>query len=352
MIFKGLIVLASQAIPGGGPSEAPLQHVANRPIVCRVLEQLQEAGVSEVVAVVSTEEAPKLRTCIDAEGPAGLELTYLDYPHDEFLEQSLAAAAEIIGDSACVVHVANGMLAQPLETLVQSLPEASPDLLALVCDATTGAGSIDLPTRRLLRLGETRADEADLDLAGVCLFGPGALRSANRTRWWQAGTLDLVAIAEQLTSAGGSLNVEHVPAWWRYTGGAAELLEMNRFALDALALEHVSHNDPAGNRIEGGVLIDSTASVESSVIVGPVIIGAGASIVEAYIGPYTSIGANVCIEGAELERSIILPGATIMHIGGRLVGSVVGRRARIFRDFSLPRALRLNVGDGGEVSLC
>ncbi len=67
---------------------------------------------------------------------------------------------------------------------------------------------------------------------------------------------------------------------------------------------------------------------------------------------YTSIGADARIEGAEIERSIILPGATITHIGGRLVGSVIGRQARIFRDFSLPRALRLNVGDGDEVALC
>jgi hypothetical protein len=34
------------------------------------------------------------------------------------------------------------------------------------------------------------------------------------------------------------------------------------------------------------------------------------------------------------------------------VASVVGRDARVARDFSLPRAMRLNVGDGGEVVLC
>lgn len=40
------------------------------------------------------------------------------------------------------------------------------------------------------------------------------------------------------------------------------------------------------------------------------------------------------------------------HVGGRLVASVVGRDARVFRDFSLPRALRLRVGDGTEAALC
>jgi len=100
------------------------------------------------------------------------------------------------------------------------------------------------------------------------------------------------------------------------------------------------------------VAICLNLALGASVIVGPTVIGPGARIADAYIGPYTSIGSDVRIEGAEVERSIILPGASIMHIGGRLVGSVVGRDARVFRDFSLPRALRLNVGDGGEVSLC
>jgi len=99
-------------------------------------------------------------------------------------------------------------------------------------------------------------------------------------------------------------------------------------------------------------VVHPTARVESSTIVGPAIVGPDATVLNAYIGSYTSIGAGVHVEGAEIERSIILPGARITHIGGRLVGSVVGRDARIFRDFSLPRALRLDVGDGGEVALC
>ncbi len=92
--------------------------------------------------------------------------------------------------------------------------------------------------------------------------------------------------------------------------------------------------------------------VKSSVIVGPVIIGAEAVISDSYIGPHTSIAERVRIEGAEVERSIVHADASVMHVGGRLVASVVGSRARIFRDFSVPRALRLHVGDGDEVALC
>jgi glucose-1-phosphate thymidylyltransferase len=161
----------------------------------------------------------------------------------------------------------------------------------------------------------------------------------------------MAAIAEQLVAGGGCVHVERVNGWRSHTGEMADLLELNRIALDAMRTE-CEVVPSAGNRIEGDVHVHPTASVQSSTIVGPAIVGANALVLGSYIGPYTSIGADVHIEGAEIERSIILPGAKVAHIGGRLAGSVVGRDARIFRDFSLPRALRLNVGDGGEVALC
>jgi glucose-1-phosphate thymidylyltransferase len=81
------------------------------------------------------------------------------------------------------------------------------------------------------------------------------------------------------------------------------------------------------------------------------VIGPHAQIADAYIGPYTSIGEGARVEGAEIERSIVASRASIMHVGGRPVASVLGRQARVFRDFSLHRALRLRVGDGTEVAL-
>jgi glucose-1-phosphate thymidylyltransferase len=360
MVVKGLIVLASNAASGSGPDGLALQRVANRPIVCHVLEEMHQAGIAEVVVVVCAHEAPKLRACIEADGPSGLDLEYVYYERDEIFDQALSAAAELVGDSACVVHAANGMLAQPLRPLVELLRkeasgEQAPDLLALVYEPGAEAGSIGLAARRLLRLVDDLPPHQDgpLDLVDACLFGPGALRRVRGTCWWQGRGLDLVAAGKQLVDDGGRLRVERVRGWWLYDGDTVALLDMNHHLLDTLEPESVvSVNGSAGNRIEGCVRIHPTAIVQSSVIIGPAIVGPGAVVLDAYIGPYTSIGADVRIEGAELERSIILPGASIMHIGGRLVGSVVGRQARIFRDFSLPRALRINVGDGGEVALC
>jgi glucose-1-phosphate thymidylyltransferase len=80
-----------------------------------------------------------------------------------------------------------------------------------------------------------------------------------------------------------------------------------------------------------------------------VVIGPGATILDAYIGPYTAIGDNALVENAEIENSVVFAEAQIRHVGGRLDGSVIGRGAHVFRDFAVPRAVRLHVGDGAQV---
>jgi glucose-1-phosphate thymidylyltransferase len=99
------------------------------------------------------------------------------------------------------------------------------------------------------------------------------------------------------------------------------------------------------------VVIDPSAEVSASVIHGPVVIAAGARISSAYVGPYTSIGRNVVIEGAEVERSIVADGAVIKHVCDRILASTVGLNACLFRDFGVPRGIRLHVGEGVQIAL-
>lgn len=357
MKFMGLIAPVDSSIAGVRGTSTALQPVANRPILCHVLEALHRGGVAEVVLLAAASDTDDLRACIAAEGPEQLSVEYVPYAEDSF-ERGLHAAARALGDSPLVVHAADGLLLQPLAPLLELMESGAHDLLALVHRRPTANGSVALATRRVLRLTGASPEQSTLELAGVCLLGGGAFGEALRARAWRNPELDLAAVAESLASRERRVGVQHIGGWRRNRGGVEDLLELNRIAFDALPREHapLPATEPpaldAGSRLEGYVEVHPTARLHGSVIVGPARVGPGAEVTDSYIGPYTSIGAGARIESAEVERSIIMPGASIMHIGGRLVGSVVGRDARIFRDFSLPRALRVHVGDGNEVALC
>lgn len=279
-----------------------------------------------------------------------MPLRYLDCPPPVGVAKALRLAGPLVGGASCIVQVASGLLGESLLPFVGRLG-STPDVLLFVHQSDAPDEHLSVSTREMLRIAEFDPRQASLGLAGVWLFGPGAVARVAKSPWRGPNDVDARILADCITAEGGSVEVLLAGAWRRFSGDAADLLELNRIALDRLE-GNPRRPRVNGNKIEGRVWIHERAHVRASVVVGPAVIGPGANVADAYIGPYTSVGDGARIEGAEIERSIISPGASITHVGGRLVSSVVGREARIFRDFSLPRALRLRVGDRTEIALC
>ena len=91
--------------------------------------------------------------------------------------------------------------------------------------------------------------------------------------------------------------------------------------------------------------------LERATVRGPAIIGAGAVLRDAYIGPYTAVGRHCTVEGAEVEHSILLEGSAVRGLDGRMESSLLGRGVTISRDERQPRAYRFMVGDNSDISI-
>ena len=335
-----------------GISAITEQRVANRPIVCHVLDALVDAGISEIALVGPSRVVSEIRACVDDDrgGGAAAAVEYVPRNGHDDLPGAIAATQWFVGDDPCVLHFADGLLGEDLGKLIRRQASDSADLFLLLHRSTNGRDRLGPKAQRALGIRELNPASAPLGLVGVCLFGPGASRRACERAEADAPESGLTAVAERLAYEPGALGAGYVRTWRRYCGDPLDLLELNRMVLDQQTPDGELF-DLGDNRIEGRVVIHPSAEVRSSTIVGPTIIGPAARVSESWIGPYTSIGARAHIEGAEIERSIISDGARIMHVGGRIEASTVGRRASIFRDFTLPRAMRLHVGDGVELAL-
>jgi glucose-1-phosphate thymidylyltransferase len=334
---------SQQGAAHGGSRLTALALVANRPIVHHVLDGLREAGVGEIIVAGDADALIDVRACLREYEPPLDHVEYAVLRADGGTVSALAAVAPLVGDAPCLIQPADGLMDQPLIGLIDLLETGLPDLVLFVALGED-----------VMSLDEWSAENGEGSthgnaIAEIGMFGPGAFGRA--TEQPRGGGVDLAAAGRRLAADGARVRLRPVDGWHRYRGHGRDLLALNRVALDRLAGSIPSSARPS-NRFEGRVLIDRTATVRSSMITGPVVIGPHATVVDAYLGPYTSIGAGARVEGAEIERSIVAPGASVMHIGGRLVSSLVGRDARIYRDFSLPRALRLWVGEGDEVALC
>ena len=347
---KGLVVVPSaDATPARGLAPG-LWEIANRPIVCHAVRAILDAGIDTLAIVAGSDELEAVRDAVDSHLDPQAELTYIAWDGPTDLLGVLQCAADFVGDDAVVAHVGDGLLGQRLDLSSDGFGGETPDLLLLLHRTGDQRERLGPSAQKLLGLSELNGTRGGLALAGICRFAPGALRRAVECGRSNGAPVDLVGVAEAMSGEGLDVEARLVRAWRRFRGDPLDLLELNRLVLDQQS--HQSDVlDRGDNKIEGRVIIHPTAEIASSIILGPCIIGENARVSNSYIGPYTSVGAGAEIEGAEVERSIIYQGARIMHISERIEGSTIGRRATIFRDFGLPRALRFHVGEGVEVAL-
>ena len=352
--LKGILIAGGAAqdelsvMAGGGVRH--LFPVANRALLDYGLETVRACGAREVAAVVSAETADPLRDALAARADGELPIELIELDKAPSLPQALAAAADFVGDSRCIAHLADCLVAGPLDHLHAEIQDGEVDALVL---ARGDAGELDgrgAHAARPLRLVTDRpVPPADQALSGVFAFGPAALEHAHRLAASEraGGVHDLLAA---LASDGSRIDVRPVTGAWKYSGTVDGLLDANRLVLDEL---HPSRGDAdlSSARIEGRVSVHPTAVLDRTTVRGPAVIGPGAVLVDTFVGPYTALGTDVRLEGTEIEHSIVLSRATIRHLGRRLEDSLVGQDATLVRDFAMPASLRLRVGRGAAISL-
>src|SRR6185503_15544249 len=91
--------------------------------------------------------------------------------------------------------------------------------------------------------------------------------------------------------------------------------------------------------------------VERSRLRGPLVIGANARVVDAYVGPFTSLGDGVEIVHSEIEHSIVLERSRLIEVPQRIESSLIGKDVVVKASSARPRTHRLTLGDSSQVEL-
>jgi len=333
-------LLAREPSSDGGGVTPALVSVANRPLLHHALDWLQEGGVREVAVVATDRVAEHAWEAIGDQAHRGFATNWLFQVPGEPLGESLTALTGFLEDEPFILHLADSLAEG---TIPGVLGDSEVDELGAVV-LTHGRERALAPVVDIRSGRHTDGGAA----AGVAVLGGGVLETV--AAFDAPPGKELNALAAHLRGIGGSVEFRTAEAWWRFADAADALLDGNRFALERLRRVPIAA-DLKDTVVQGAVSIAPSARIESSTVRGPVVIGPGARIHSAYVGPYTSIGADVLIEGAEIENSVVLAGASVTHLATRLEGSVIGSGARVFRDFRLPRAVRMNIGPGAEVAI-
>jgi glucose-1-phosphate thymidylyltransferase len=352
---KGLILSGGRGTrlrPLTYTSAKQLVPIANKPILFYAIEALARAGIRDIGIVVGDTQA-EIRAAVGDGSRWGVQVCYIEQDAPRGLAHAVKISETFIGGQPFVMYLGDNLLHQDLGPFVQEFERDRPAAQILLAHVPNpeAFGVAELREGQVLRLVEKPAVRvSDLALVGVYMFGPDVFESVRLISPSRRNELEITDAIQNLIDRGLVVRPHIVDGWWKDTGRLEDMLEANRLILDRLE-RRVEGAVDSGSRIEGKVIVEPGAVIERSTIRGPAIIGTRARIVQAYVGPFTSIGNDVEIHETEIEHSIVLEGSSLRDLANRVVDSLIGRNVRIYRVPVKPSAYRFMLGDNSEVGI-
>ena len=353
--LKGLILSG-----GAGTRLRPITHtsakqlvpVANKPVLFYGIEALVAAGIEDLGIVIAPETGEEIRAAVGDGSALGARVTYIPQERPLGLAHAVLTAEEFIENSPFVMYLGDNLLRDGITDLVETFRAEGPEALILLTKVADPwhYGVAELNGTDVVRLVEKPADPpSDMALVGVYMFTPSIFEAARAIEPSARGELEITDAIQYLIDAERKVESHTVSGWWKDTGQLADILEANRLVLSDQ--ESRLDGQVVESKVEGRVVLEAEALIERSVVRGPAVIGAGSRISDSYVGPYTSIGEGVTIERSEVEHSIILAGSSVANLESRLEASLLGRNVSLSRANSLPKTMRMIVGDSSEITV-
>jgi glucose-1-phosphate thymidylyltransferase len=313
---------------------------------------MAQAGIEEVGVIIAPETGHEIRAVAGDGTRFGVRITYILQPEPLGLAHAVLTAEPFLGDCPFVMYLGDNLLQGGIEDLVDTFRDHGPAALILLTPVPDpeSYGVAELRDGHVVRLLEKPArPQTDLALVGVYMFTAAIHAAARAIRPSARGELEITDAIQHLVDHGLRVEPHIVRGWWKDTGRLEDMLAANRLVLDTI--ERRIDGELVASQVDGRVVIEAGARLERCSVRGPAVIGAGARLRDCYIGPYTAVGEACRIEHAEVEHSILLAGASVHDLDGRMESSLLGRNVKIGRGDRQPRAYRFLVGDNSEIGI-
>ena len=354
--MKGLILSG-----GKGTRLYPLTYtrakqlipVANEPVLFRVIRAIRDAGITDIGIVVG-DTAPEIREAVGSGERWGVHITYLPQDTPAGLAHAVKISRAFLGDDRFVMFLGDNVIQGGISPLIQQFASSQwnsqivlkqvPNPQQFGVAELNGNGSI----KRLVE--KPTEPKSDLALVGIYMFDASVFKAVAAIKPSPRGELEITDALQWLVENKYAVHPYVHSGWWIDTGKPIDMLSANDHVLEEVT-PHVDGTVDADSKLDSRVTIEKGATVHNSTLRGPSIIGENARIINAYVGPFTSIGHDVTVENSEIEHSIVLEHSVISQVPVRIQDSLIGRNVRLGRSLLKPTALKMNLGDYSQVDI-
>jgi glucose-1-phosphate thymidylyltransferase len=340
---------------GMGTRLRPLTHsmpkqlvpVANKPVLVYCLEKIRNAGIKDVGIIVGDHGDEIREGLLDWPG-LGLNITYLPQEAPFGLAHCVLLARPFLGDDDFVMYLGDNMITGSLAELGAEFHAHRPAAQLVVTSVPNPSecGVVEIGPGGLVTavVEKPEVPPTNLAITGVYFFTAAIHEAVDNITVGRRGEWEITDAIAWLIDQGHSIRAHMHTGFWKDAGRIENVIDCNRVMLG----HTVTHREVAGDIdehsiVSGPVVIEAGASVIHSKITGPAIIGAGTIVQDSEVGAFTALGRNCVLRRAGIENSITLEGVSISDVQG-IHSSLIGREAQVTSASQAGRH-RLFVGD-------
>ncbi|SRR5713226_148727 len=331
-----------------------LVPVANRPILFYVLDNIAQAGITDVGMIVSPETGQGIREAVGAGDPWSIKVHYIVQDRPGGLAHAVKSARSFLGDSDFVMYLGDNLIGSRIDGFIRTFLNANSDAVILLkaVQEPSHFGVAEIgPAGRVIRLIEKpKEPPSNLALVGVYVFSPKIHTAIDAISPSPRGELEITDAIQRLIDWNLPVQSHVIEEWWLDTGKKDDLLAANTVVLDEWITRDIQGEVDASSQVIGRVKIERGAKLIRSKIRGPAVIGERVVIKDSFVGPYSSIGNGTEIDQSVVEHCVVMENCRISNVE-RLEDSVLGKNVEVTTHQGSHRALRLLLGDDSKVEL-
>jgi glucose-1-phosphate thymidylyltransferase len=334
-------------------SAKQLMPVANKPVLFRVIEAIRDAGITDIGIVVG-DTAEEIRRTVGNGERWEVNITYIPQEAPLGLAHVVKISQDFLGDDRFVMFLGDNVIQGGISPLIAQFADSqvNSQIVLTRVDNPQQYGVAELDSAGAIRrlVEKPKEPPSDLALVGIYMFDHHIFEAVNSISPSGRGELEITDAIQWLVEHGRAVHPYVHTGWWIDTGKPGDMLEANSLVLEELKPRVEGYVD-RDSEVDSRVTIEKGAEVINSVIRGPAIIGEETRIVNAYVGPFTSIYHHVIVENAEISRSIVLEHSQLCDLDRRIEDSLIGRHVVIRRSPIRPRAYKFTLGDHSQLGL-
>jgi glucose-1-phosphate thymidylyltransferase len=333
--LKGLILCG-----GRGARLQPLTHtipkhlipIANKPIIHYVIEQLIDAGTTNIGIVVSPDNGTSICQALGNGATWGVRFTYIMQEEPLGIAHAVKVARNFLGDTSFILFLGDNLLEGTIRRMLHVFRTKKPDACIMLKEVENptqfGVAELDSNGNIIDIVEKPLETKSNLAIPGIYIFTPHIHDAIHQVKPSQRGELEITDSIRKMMEMRMSVRGYLHRGWWFDTGTKEDMLLANSTMLDALPMNSPCAIADDTSCISGKVEIMPGTTVINSHIIGPTAIGADCTIVDSNIGPYVSIGHRSIIENAHIENSIILEDRLIKNVR-KINHSIIGKNSLV-----------------------